>query len=183
MPKGKQESIYVHRNDVHDNSMSALMTPVSLVEYAIRREHYGEGMLVVTNEGALTGGATQKYPHVQKQVLANRKKENKTFRQRMDEIDPKKELPQVPLPGSAEALKPPSRYRKDLPKSGKVIGNVGVSRIGMLPHQPDTDLALHGIVGTANPHSPYIFLQGDRSQTVMADTLLDRQAYRITNVS
>ena len=65
---------YIHRNDVHDNSMTSLHTPVSLVEYAIRREHFGEGMLAVTGEGSLTGGATQKYPHLQKQFLKDRKK-------------------------------------------------------------------------------------------------------------
>ena len=174
---------YIHRNDVHDNSMSSLMTPVSLVEYGLRREHYGEGMLAITPEGALTGGASQKYPHMQKLVLANRKKEGKSFRERLEEIDPKRELPIPPLAGSAEPLPPPSRYRKDLPHRGKVVGNVGVSRIGMLPHQPDTEFALHGVVGTSNPHSGYIFPAGDRSETVSKDTLIDRVAYRITNVS
>ena len=66
---------YIQRDFVHDNSMSSLLTPVSLTEYAIRREHFGEGMLGITDAGLLTAGAGQKYGHYQKNLLERIAKE------------------------------------------------------------------------------------------------------------
>jgi len=69
---------YIHREDVHDNSMSSLHTPVSLIEYGLRREAFGEGMLAITDEGCLTAGAAQKYPARQREFLDRLARQNKT---------------------------------------------------------------------------------------------------------
>ena len=69
---------FIHREDVHDSSMSSLHTPVSLIEYGLRREAFGEGMLAITDEGCLTSGAAQKYPARQRAFLDQRAREAKT---------------------------------------------------------------------------------------------------------
>lgn len=160
---------YISHEAAHDNSMSTLHTPVSLVEYALRREAFGEGMLAVTKEGALTAGATQKYPHLQKKVLAMRK-ELGSFRSRMLEIDPPIDIPNPPLTHSAAPLKPPSRWQ-----DANIPANIGVRRRGK-----GEAYSLHGELGTGNDYSAYVFKEGDRSH-VFEQTLPDRLASRITN--
>lgn len=57
------------REFVHHYSMSSLHMPVSMTEYAIRREKFGEGKLCVRREGLLGDSAGQKYRHLQTQVV------------------------------------------------------------------------------------------------------------------
>lgn len=49
------------RDKQYDNSASSLHTPLSLLEYALRRDAFGEGMLAVTAEGLMSSAADQKY--------------------------------------------------------------------------------------------------------------------------
>eukprot|EP00397_Hematodinium_sp_SG-2012_P024644 GEMP01025680.1.p1 GENE.GEMP01025680.1~~GEMP01025680.1.p1 ORF type:complete len:323 (+),score=51.24 GEMP01025680.1:104-970(+) len=63
------QAMNLPREFVHYYSMSSLHTPVSLTEYAIRREKFGEGCLGVRREGLLGDSAGQKYNHLQKAIL------------------------------------------------------------------------------------------------------------------
>jgi len=163
-------SNYIHREEVHDTSMSSLVTPTSLIEAALRREAFGEGMLAITAEGCLTAGATQKYPSVQRQFLEERKN-YPPLQQRLLEIDPPRYVPIPPLTPSAAPLYPPSRW-----KDSNIPGNIGVSH-----KRKGENYSLHGNLGTGNPYSSYIFKAGDREETTFSDTLINRVEKRVTN--
>mmetsp|Transcript_25717 Transcript_25717/g.64816 ORF Transcript_25717/g.64816 Transcript_25717/m.64816 type:complete len:361 (+) Transcript_25717:1206-2288(+) len=161
---------YVHRDAVYDSSMSSLLTPVSLIEYGLRREAFGEGMLAITDEGVLTAGAAQKYPARQKAFLDYRKS-LPSLQERLRQIAPPHEPQNPPLTPSAAPLYPPSRW-----KDSQIPGNIGVSH-----SRKGENYSLHGNLGTGNPYSSYVFKAGDREETVFSDTLINRAEKRVTN--
>lgn len=161
---------YIHREAAHDNSMSSLLTPVSLTEYGLRREAFGEGMLSITDEGLLTAGATQKYGRRQLELL-QRRRSYPSVQERLNQIDPPMKFTIPPLTPSAAPLYPPSRWKDPL-----VPGNVGISK-----KRNGEAYSLHGELGTGNPYSSYVFKAGDREETVFADTLVNRVEKRVTN--
>jgi len=62
-------SCILPREFAHYYSMSSLHTPISLTEYAIRREKFGEGKLCVRREGLLGDSAGQKYRNLQQDLI------------------------------------------------------------------------------------------------------------------
>lgn len=70
---------------VNEMSMSSLHPPTSLIEYAIRRELYGEGLLAVKKDALLTASVAGKYPHLQKAYL-KQLDEEKAEKQRADAL-------------------------------------------------------------------------------------------------
>ncbi|CAD7929114.1 unnamed protein product [Amoebophrya sp. A120] len=160
----------VHRDAVYDTSMSSLLTPVSLIEYGLRREAFGEGMLAITDEGVLTAGAAQKYPARQKAFLEYRRS-LPSLQTRLRQIAPPREIANPPLTPSAAPLYPPSRWQ-----DAQIPGNVGVSH-----KRKGSNYSLHGNLGTGNPYSSYVFKAGNREDTVFSDTLINRAEKRVTN--
>ncbi|CAD7924649.1 unnamed protein product [Amoebophrya sp. A25] len=158
------------REAVYDTSMSSLLTPPSLIEYGLRREAFGEGMLAITDEGVLTAGAAQKYPARQKAFLDYRKT-LPPVHERLLQISPPIAVHNPPLTASAAPLYPPSRW-----KDAAMPGNIGVSH-----SRKGAAYSLHGNLGTGNPYSSYVFKAGNRDETVFSDTLINRQEKRVTN--